>query len=359
MRKILALSLVLCLALPAVAWAEEESAPRAVLVATGSVAAGDGVVSVEAPFGGTVAQIDVGEGDRVSQGDVLFAMDTVSVYAPVSGTVRGVLAQRGDSAAVVAAQYGALLYIEPDTLVMEVDQSRAYDSEENETVHVGEEVYLQSTDDEDRTGVGAIVALGEGTFRVEIGENNFEDDEVAEVFRDADYDEETRLGRGTAREQSPLAITVQEGCVVEIDVTDGEFVEKGEALLELGSGDFPGYEPREKTALAEVDGIVTAVSAQEGQGAQMDQTVVSLCPYDNLELSVLVEETDLDKIAVGARVSVALDALPGEMLEGTVSSVSAVGTRAAAGAQFEVRVSLPEDARLLLGLSATAYFLED
>ena len=33
--------------------------------------------------------------------------------------------------------------------------------------------------------------------------------------------------------------------------------------------------------------------------------------------------------------------------------------RAAAGAQFEVRVSLPEDARLLLGLSATAYFLED
>ena len=41
MRKILALSLVLCLALPAVAWAEEESAPRAVLVATGSVAAGD------------------------------------------------------------------------------------------------------------------------------------------------------------------------------------------------------------------------------------------------------------------------------------------------------------------------------
>ena len=302
MRKILALSLVLCLALPAMAWAEEESAPRAVLVATGSVAAGDGVVSVEAPFGGTVVQIDVGEGDRVSQGDVLFAMDTVSVYAPVSGTVRGILAQRGDSAAVVAAQYGALLYIEPDTLVMEVDQSRAYDSEENETVHVGEEVYLQSTDDEDRTGVGTIVALGEGTFRVEIGENNFEDDEVAEVFRDADYDEETRLGRGTAREQSPLAITVQEGCVVEIDVTDGEFVEKGEALLELGSGDFPGYEPREKTALAEVDGIVTAVSAQEGQGAQMDQAVVSLCPYDNLELSVLVEETDLDKIAVGARV---------------------------------------------------------
>ena len=61
----------------------------------------------------------------------------------------------------------------------------------------------------------------------------------------------------------------------------------------------------------------------------------------------------------GRCVSVALDALPGEMLEGTVSSVSAVGTRAAAGAQFEVRVSLPEDARLLLGLSATAYFLED
>ena len=55
---------------------------------------------------------------------------------------------------------------------------------------------------------------------------------------------------------------------------------------------------------------MTAVSAQEGQGAQMDQAVVSLCPYDNLELSVLVEETDLDKIAVGARVSVALDALP-------------------------------------------------
>lgn len=91
----------------------------------------------------------------------------------------------------------------------------------------------------------------------------------------------------------------------------------------------------------------------------MDQAVLTLCPYENFELSVLVDEMDLDKIALGARVYVVFDAFAGEMLEGTVKSLSASGTRAASGAQFEVRVSLPEDARLLLGLSATAYFMED
>ena len=359
MRKLVALALALCMALPCGALAEEESVPQAILAATGSVAVGENTLSMEAPFGGTIEEINAQEGDRVSQGETLFSLDTVAVYAPVSGTVRGILAQPGDSAAVVAAQYGALLYIEPDTLVMEVDQSRAYDSEENEAVHVGEQVYLQSTDDEDRTGVGTIVALGEGTFRVEIGENNFEDDEVAEVFRDPDYDNETRLGRGTAREQSPLAISAQEGCVVEIDVTGGGHVEKGGVLMQLGAGEFPGYVAREKTVTAPVDGIVASVNAQEGQSAQMDQSVLTLCPYDNFELSVLVGETDLSKIALGARVYVEIDAFAGERLEGTVSSLSAVGTRAADGAQFEVRIALPEDERLMLGLSATAYFMED
>ena len=104
---------------------------------------------------------------------------------------------------------------------------------------------------------------------------------------------------------------------------------------------------------------MASVNAQEGQSAQMDQSVLTLCPYDNFELSVLVGETDLSKIALGARVYVEIDAFAGERLEGAVSSLSAVGTRAADGAQFEVRIALPEDERLMLGLSATAYFMED
>lgn len=80
---------------------------------------------------------------------------------------------------------------------------------------------------------------------------------------------------------------------------------------------------REKNVTAPVDGIVTSVNAQEGQSAQMDQAVLTLCPYENFELSVLVDEMDLDKIALGARVYVVFDAFAGEMLEGTVKSLSA------------------------------------
>ena len=113
-------------------------------------------------------------------------------------------------------------------------------------------------------------------------------------------------------------------------------------LLEQGDVEFleGGLYEREqlKTAVAEQDYRLLPRQLAEALNALEDRLKVEVQPQ---------------------RVSVALDALPGEMLEGTVSSVSAVGTRAAAGAQFEVRVSLPEDARLLLGLSATAYFLED
>ena len=82
---------------------------------TGTVAAGK-TLEIYAPIGGTVESVAVEPGQAVQADDVIATLATEKVYATESGVVTGLFGQPGDSAETISQRYGAVLYIEGESV---------------------------------------------------------------------------------------------------------------------------------------------------------------------------------------------------------------------------------------------------
>ncbi|MBD9375043.1 efflux RND transporter periplasmic adaptor subunit [Rhizobium sp. ARZ01] len=102
---------------------------------------------------------------------------------------------------------------------------------------------------------------------------------------------------------------------------------------------------------SEVDGIVTAVSAEAGQVVAAGTPVVSVAAAGSMEVEIAVPEVDIAVFKPGKAVKAHLWANSDLKLDGKVREVA--GSADSRSRTFAVRVSLPDDPRLLLGMTAT------
>lgn len=87
--------------------------------------------------------------------------------------------------------------------------------------------------------------------------------------------------------------------------------------------------------LAPIDGQLSAVDLQSGQFVQPGQALIYLVNVQDKWVVANFKETQLDKIRIGQKVTIEIDAYPGEEFEGIVSTFSP-----ATGAKFSL---LPPD----------------
>lgn len=349
MRKITAILMCLMiLSLPLAAGAEGGG-----LILTGKVEARDSV-TVTAPFGGQVKDFSLRAGDRVSKSDTLMTLNTIKVYAPSDGTVRGIFAQIGDTASFVQSQYGGLCYIEPENeLIVRSAASQGYDSAENRIIHLGETVYLDTTNNNDHEGVGRIISLEGDAYVVEITEGSLELRDNVNIFRDEEYDGESRIGRGNVERTGAIAVS-GEGSVLYVAVKDGDSVKRGDLLFEMVSGTLDGLMTTSASVRAPQDAIVTGIAVTAGQNVAKDQPMATLARMDKLQLVCSVSEIDMAKVKAGDTVRVTYDGISGES-DGTVTGISSVGSVSDDYTEYEVYIDLEANDALRLGMSGTAY----
>ncbi|MBT9136808.1 MAG: hypothetical protein DDT34_01894 [Firmicutes bacterium] len=79
--------------------------------------------------------------------------------------------------------------------------------------------------------------------------------------------------------------------------------------------------------------------------------LIEITDYTNLEISAQVDELDIAKISVGQRARIDIIALTDEDLVGTITSISREGVFSG-GITTSVKVSVPDAATLLIGMSA-------
>ena len=99
-------------------------------------------------------------------------------------------------------------------------------------------------------------------------------------------------------------------------------------------------------------GTITLVGIQEGEltGGQPAFILTDLSRY---HVEVDVDEIDIGRVAVGQRVTVALDALPGESLVGEIDQIASTAQTETGIVSYRVTVSLlPTDALLRSGMTA-------
>lgn len=346
LRMRIALAALLMLALCVGAQAE--------VIAEGTVTYGPAVTELAA-MGGTVTKVLARVGDYLHAGDAVAALGLERVYAPCDGTVETVFASEGESAAAAAEKYGGALTILPESLyTVYVTAEDAYSSVRTGLVSSGQAVYLRCTRDGTHRGVGVITEIDGETYRVETTGGRFYNGETVYVYMAPGYAAADRIGKGTVVASDAVSVGTS-GDVAKLYVEAGDFVEKGQLLMESlaalpedgGAGDY--------LLTTGTEGYVTAVHVQANTEVDRGGLLVAICPRNGLRVTAQVNEADVSSVRVGGAVRVSIE-LAEETLrvEGRVEAISYLPETDADGMNgYAVQVSFDDDPRILPGMSAT------
>ncbi|MEK7604193.1 MAG: efflux RND transporter periplasmic adaptor subunit [Patescibacteria group bacterium] len=112
----------------------------------------------------------------------------------------------------------------------------------------------------------------------------------------------------------------------------------------------------DQTLVAPLSGTVASIEPNVGEAVGAGATVLSLIATGPLKLEGYVPEVHSNKIVVGQRVSIMLDAFPGESFTGTLRSIDPTATPQDSVPNFKVTVYFdPFDAHIRPGLTASAH----
>lgn len=320
---------------------------------------------IAAPYGGIVEQVAVRVGDSVSIGDPIAVVETSKTYAMTDGTVSGVFANEGDSAEGVKERYGALVYIEPiNRYTLSCSTEKAYNSSENRYIHIGETVYLSCTKDGSHQGRGLVTTIdkeNESAFTVEVTGGEFYMGETVNVFRDAQYATESRIGRGTVGRTAPVAVT-GEGSVLRLHVRPGDKVERGELLFETVNGTLDGLYAPQTQVVSDRAGVIASVDASNGTAVEKGAKIATIYPEEQMQVKMVISEADLTDVKVGGSASIEFnwDADSGRRYAGTIASISYLSekdesTGSPQGAEYVAYIDFEPDETVRIGMTVVVY----
>ena len=110
------------------------------------------------------------------------------------------------------------------------------------------------------------------------------------------------------------------------------------------------------TLQAPMGGIISLVNVEAGEKVQAKDSVIEIVDPTVVEVDGIVDEIDVLFVQEGAQAQVTMDALPGQVLEGTVSTIASAARSQQGVVSYPIRilVHLLEGVNLVEGLSATA-----
>jgi len=113
----------------------------------------------------------------------------------------------------------------------------------------------------------------------------------------------------------------------------------------------------EMTLAAPADGIVIKRDGEVGQLILAGQAMFWMSCCDSLRVAAEIDEEDIPLIKPQQRVVIRADAYPDRVLEGTVAEVTPKGDPVARS--FRVRIKLPADTPLMIGMTADCNIIID
>jgi HlyD family secretion protein len=273
---------------------------------------------------GTIAEVNVEEGDVVSQGTVLARLDTTSLeLAAKAAEVDLEIATNSYRQITYPYTYSTFALDVLDALAAIVDIKREV-NQAMEALEIGLsfEQYWQ-----------VLQALQEAQDRLSDAEVNLARGQGEDVFLSG-YLPITSYW--TLRE-------AQLG------------MERAQVALDVANDDL-----QSAVMIAPFDGVIATVDIKEGDSLSAfdyaTRTIVELVDPSEMELNAEVDEIDVPYVEPGQRAIIDVDALPGVYLEGEVKSVSPVATEESGLMLYKVKVGFeaPEGSGLKAGMSATA-----
>lgn len=111
--------------------------------------------------------------------------------------------------------------------------------------------------------------------------------------------------------------------------------------------------------VSEYSGVITEVSMAVGDSLSRGASLIALKDYGEAEITVSVEDDDIDKIKIGDQVNISIAAFPDEAFTGTVSEIGdAVVDTYSSTITYEVTVSIEGDVEgIYSGMTSEVTFI--
>ncbi|MDF2567788.1 MAG: HlyD family efflux transporter periplasmic adaptor subunit [Oscillospiraceae bacterium] len=130
--------------------------------------------------------------------------------------------------------------------------------------------------------------------------------------------------------------------IKELKVEQGDKVKKDDVLFVTLTG---------QKVVSKIDGEVATVYAEEGDQLMIGAQIMDLTNYNNLQVTVKVDEFDVSSISVGKKVTATINALEKDV-SGKIASLSKEATTVNGVSYFTATIDLNKSADLLVGMSA-------
>ena len=290
--------------------------------------------AVTAGASGMVQSIGAVAGSHLSAGEGLVTLKPERAFATQDGFVSLVNAQAGDNID------GTLLELMPlERYLIHCTVDKAYQSAETTLVHSGETVYARCTTDGSHRAIGVITQIDGEEYRVVTVGGELYLGETVYLYRDDDFTSTQRVGIGTVVSNDTQSYDAS-GTVTRLLVGEGDTVERGQLLYELGGG----------AVSAPVSGIVTSVSVQPGDHVEEGQAIAEIVPDGQVCVEIQVSESEAARFTQGMRVQLTQTYEAEEKsFGGTVAGCAWL----AQDEYYSVRILPDADVQLPLGLSVT------
>lgn len=180
-------------------------------------------------------------------------------------------------------------------------------------------------------------------------------DEAFREYRTAETDAKTQYDKrmlqyGKAAEIYALATDEMD---YHAKVAEEDYEDASEKLA-----DFDAYIV-DGVVSAQYDGVITAVSIETGDNVESDTSLISLNHFDDVTVSVDVEDDDMDSVHVGDTVNLYFPAFPEEAFRGTVSDIGDAAINSSTSEiTYAVEIKVEGDVSALYGgMSAEVTFI--
>jgi HlyD family secretion protein len=155
---------------------------------------------------------------------------------------------------------------------------------------------------------------------------------------------------GVIESQSRETITATSAQKIsDLYVAKGDWVEKDDELYKTAAGDVIS---------ATKSGEVGEINFDEDKAIAAGDKVMEIVDYENLKVSIKVDEYQLSSIAVGQPVTITIDSI-GRSIQGTVSEISREAKNENGVAYFTATVDFTGDAQVRIGMNAEVIVVKE
>jgi len=365
---------------------------------------------------GTITRLYFKDGDRIKAGELIFEIDDKdaqlqikqlknsialsllslnnsikdfeagTVTAPFDGEITDIQVKEGDS----ISNNGTLMTLtDKSKLKLLLPFNNTY----RERLAVGQKVKVNAFDmdrDELHTAEGSITSISSPSYTTEdeaevynvgitIDNSSFlTEGMVANAEIDIDGTVIVSKDSNTLSYLRSLTVKAPSGGTIgRLNADNGKNIKKGDILAELNNEDLELTIETNRLKLEDLnselqtaeeklmdykvyapfDGTLTLNDVEQGNSIKQGDIIGSVANYDTMEFNINVDELDIAKIQAGQNAKVTIDALPEtteKPLNGAVTKIAVEGTSSNGVSTYPVTVQIEENSALKGSMNANA-----